>query len=103
MRRKKASEIFAKVDPHLKVVNGGTHYHRKLKEEDWEKGGGVYCSGCHRETMQLIEGLCPQCRRDAEAERAEKLGDKRERRYYKDQLRKGTISLHQMREGRLGN
>lgn len=35
------------------------------------------------------------------AEREKRKEDKAERRYYKEQLRKGTISLAQMREGRL--
>ena len=69
---------------------------------DWERSGGTFCS-CGSEVVRLIGGLCPQCHEKAEEERARKAGDKVERRYYKDQLRKGTISLAQMRGGRLGS
>ena len=101
MKREKASEIFGRVDPHLRVINGGIRYKRRSNQEDWEKAGGVHCSECQQETARLVDGLCPQCWGDMEAERAKKAEDRAERRYYQDQLRKGTISLAQMREGRL--
>ena len=100
MKKKRASEIFGSVDPHLKVIPARRKSHR-LTNEDWEKTGGIYCSSCHQETVRLLEGLCPQCQQDLENERARIAEDKAEKRYYKDQLRKGTISLAQMREGRL--
>lgn len=107
MIKKKASEIFGEVDPNLRVINGGVHYSerkpRVVTFEDWERVGGIRCSGCGDEVVRLIDGLCLQCHGEAEAERAKKAGEKSERRYFKNQLRKGTISLAQMREGRLGS
>ena len=101
MKKKRASEIFRLVDPHLRVIDGGTHRKRRLNEVDWDKLGGVTCPSCNRETVRIINGVCLQCHRDRVAEREKKKEDKAERRYYKEQLRKGTISLAQMKEGRL--
>ena len=101
MEKRRASEIFRLVDPHLRVIDGGTHRKRRLTKVDWDKTGGVTCPSCNRETVRMIDGVCLQCYRDRVAEREKKEEDKAERRYYKEQLRKGTISLAQMREGRL--
>lgn len=72
-----------------------------LTIEDWDRLGGVYCSQCRAETLRIIDGLCPECWWKAEVERVEKLEDKTMRRYYRRRLQEGTISLSQMREGRL--
>ena len=101
MERKRASEIFRLVDPHLRVIDGGTHRKRRLTKVDWNKAGGVVCPACGKETFRMIDGICFQCCRDKVAEREKRKEDKAERRYYKEQLMKGTISLAQMREGRL--
>lgn len=107
MKKKRASEIFAQVDPHLKVINGGTHYryHKKtrLNQEDWEKVGGLYCASCGDEVVRLINGLCVSCSNMAEAKRMEKFERTREKRYYIDQLRKGRMTLTQMKKLRRGN
>ncbi len=107
MIKKRASEIFAEVDPHLKVISGGANRRRHgkshLNDSDWDRAGGQHCPQCKAEIVRLVSGLCPQCHQEAEAERARKLEDRTERRYYSDQMRKGTISLAQMREGRLGS
>lgn len=107
MKKKRASEIFGSVDPHLRVIDGGVRRSgrkpRVATVEDWERAGGICCSDCGQEVVRLNHGLCPRCHGDAEAERAKMTGERAERRYYKDQLRKGTISLAQMREGRLGS
>ena len=107
MIKRRASEIFAEIDPHLKVISGGTnrrrHGNSHLHNHNWDRAGGLNCPQCKAETVRLISGLCPQCHQEAEAERARKLEDRTERRYYHDQLRKGTINLAQMREGRLGS
>jgi len=101
MKKKRASEIFRLVDPHLRVIDGGTHRKRRLAKVNWDKTGGVICPSCNRETVRMIDGVCLQCHREKVAEREKRKEDKAERRYYKEQLRKGTISLAQMREGRL--
>lgn len=75
----------------------------RLTSFDWDKAGGTFCFSCGQEVVRLNHGLCPQCHGVAEENIAKKMQDKSERRYYKDQLRKGTISLAQMREGRLGS
>lgn len=99
MRKKRISEVLHEVDPNLKIIEGGIHYRRSIKE--WHNATGVICPECKQETLRIIDGLCPQCYRDREAERERKLEDRTERRYYKEQLRRGTVSLAQMREGRL--
>ena len=101
MEKKRASEIFRLVDPHLRVIDGGTHRKRRLTKVDWDNTGGVTCPSCGQEALRMIDGICLQCYRNKVAEREKREEDKAERRYYKEQLRKGTISLAQMREGRL--
>lgn len=73
MRRKKASEIFAPVDPGLTVIDRGRRGKKKAKtiaeasapspgpykpqpvtEEDWEKSEGVACPICGEKTLQLF-------------------------------------------------
>lgn len=107
MRRKKASEIFNAVDPNLKVIDGGIHYHKHRlhhsTNEDWEKLSGVYCSNCDQEAMRLIDGLCPQCYNRITAEREEKLGREKEKNYLVRLFNKGLITRKQLREGRLGS
>lgn len=73
-----------------------------LRNEDWERAGGVYCS-CGQEVVRLIDGLCPQCWALAEAERMEKFERKAEKRYYIDQLRQGGMTLTQMKNLRRDN
>lgn len=104
MIKKRASEIFARVDPKLRVIDGGTH-HRRYRphwatNEDWDNARGLVCSSCGREAMRVTDGLCPECRRKVEAEREEKLGRKREKRYLVNLFNKGKITLAQLREGR---
>jgi len=72
-----------------------------LTNDDWEKSGGIYCSNCNRETVRLIDGLCPQCVHHIKVKTEGQIEDRAMRTYYKEQLRRGTISLAQMREGSL--
>jgi len=62
MQRKRASEIFASADPHLRVIDGGT-YHRRLNEADWIKAGGAICPRCGWEAVRFRpeDGVCRQC------------------------------------------
>ena len=89
MRRRKLSELFAEVDPELKVINGGSYRHRHNKRlirlgekpaiegyryephtstnEDWEKGA-VTCPLCRQPTVRLLpygflgkRKVCPEC------------------------------------------
>jgi len=101
MRRKRASELFHQVDPNLRVIDGGVHRHKRSTSKDWDKTNGVICSNCGQGTLRMIDGICIQCHRAKVAEREKRKEDRAERRYYKEQLRKGIISLAQMREGRL--
>lgn len=102
---KRASEIFAKVDPKLKVIDGGTHYRRKrpyrITNADWFNAEGLVCFSCGQEAMRVTDGLCLKCQRKIEAERMGEVEDKSMKRYYQAKLREGTISLAQMREGGL--
>jgi len=104
MKRKKASEIFGAVDPHLKVIDGGTrrrHRTTPLTQMDWDRARGVICQECGRETLQIINGLCPKCSKAKEMNRVEEQETNAMRRYYARKLREGTLDLHRMREGLL--
>lgn len=104
VKRKRASEIFAEVDPNLKVIDGGTrrrHSSTPLTKREWDKAKGVTCQGCGRETLQSINGLCPQCANSKEAERVEEQEKNSMRRYYSRKLSEGTLDLHRMKEGLL--
>lgn len=70
MRRKKASEIFGEVDPHLNVIDGGIGHHRP-KQQEWEASGGARCPRCHQEAVRfrVQDGVCRQC--------ADELNDKK--------------------------
>ncbi len=72
-----------------------------MNQNEWDKANGVVCPACEHESLRMINGICIQCYREGVAEEEKKKEDRTERRYYKDQLRKGTISLTQMRGGRL--
>lgn len=90
----------------MKIVmetEAGEIRHHITTEEDWDKAGGFFCPQCGQEIVRLINGVCFDCNGVNSAAFAEKQEDKASRRYYRDQLRNGTISLAQMREGRLGS
>lgn len=72
-----------------------------MNYEDWDNAGGARCYNCHHETMRVLDGLCPQCQSMVEAERVEKLERRKMKRYYTDKLRRGEITLSQMRRGGL--
>jgi len=72
-----------------------------MNQDDWDQTNGIICPNCGQEALRMIDGICLQCYRNKVAEREKRKEDKAERRYYKEQLRNGTISLAQMREGRL--
>ena len=36
-----------------------------MDEKDWERSGGNPCPSCHKETLRLIDGVCPVCARKA--------------------------------------
>jgi hypothetical protein len=68
MKRKRASEIFAVVDPNLKVIDGGTRRrrHRKLSTQamlDWQKLGGTKCLRCGQDALRFRpqDGVCIFC------------------------------------------
>ena len=69
-----------------------------MDAKEWEQAQGVECPKCHREALRLITGTCPECARVFEAQTAEQMEDKAERRYYTARLRKGDISLRQLRD-----
>ncbi len=57
---KKASEIFAKVDPNLRVFNASPYRHKK---SNWEASGGAICPKCGEEAVRFRpqDGVCRQC------------------------------------------
>lgn len=98
---KPSSRLLRQVDPDLKIVSGN---HRKKKSaslEDWKNAGGASCPECGQETVRFLNGLCPTCARRVEEESEEQMEDRAMRNYYKDKLKRGTISLSQMRQGGL--
>jgi len=89
MRRRKLSELFAKVAPELKVINGGSYHHQHSRQairldekaateayryeprtstnEDWEKAA-ITCPLCRQPTVRLRpygflgkSKACPEC------------------------------------------
>lgn len=69
----------------------------KMNAEDWEGARGVECPKCHREVLRLVAGLCSGCANVVDAQTAEQMEDKAERRYYAARLRKGDMSLKDLR------
>jgi len=102
MRYRNVREALRAVDPDLKIIPGGMrHSRKKLTENDWEAAGGLFCSKCGRETVRNFNGVCLNCYREDVAIREQKQADRAEKQYYRRKLSEGTISLAQMREGRL--
>lgn len=67
----------------------------------WDDAAGVLCPECGQETLRLIDGKCPSCYQAMVVKEVEKAEDKSMRRIYSRKMREGTISLKEMREGRL--
>lgn len=93
------------MDNKLEAALGVTRVvHRRYRQEadgQWERASGAACPNCEQETLQIVGGLCPRCRRGTSAKRDGQVEERTMRRYYQRQLREGTISLAQMREGNL--
>jgi len=64
---KKASELFAAVDPHLKVIDGGSHRRQKRlsakAQADWDKLDGSKCPRCGIDALRFRpqDGVCVFC------------------------------------------
>lgn len=90
------------VDPNLNIVPGGLRHRMKIRNErNWEAAGGLLCRQCDQETVRIFDGLCFGCHYEMVAGREQKQEEKSEKRYYRRRLSEGTISLAQLREGRL--
>lgn len=96
-------QVLKAVDPQLNVISGGVHRRKKSKvrRQEWEDSGGLFCTRCGQETVRIFNGICLSCYRDDIARHEQRQADKTEKRYYQRKLSEGTISLAQMREGRL--
>ena len=70
-----------------------------LSNEDFDKVQGIVCNQCGEETFRILNGLCPQCQLQSEAARAERAEERAMRKYYKRRLRRGDISLAQVKDG----
>lgn len=70
-------------------------------QENWEKSRGVLCSECHNETLQIVDGLCRRCYEQKAADYQTRVENEIMKRYFSRGLRNGTVTLRQMREGRL--
>jgi hypothetical protein len=86
LKRKKASEIFAQVDPELKVIDGGRRK-SSIKSpkvalssdaDDWEKLEGAKCPECGQDRLRFRPylGVCEFCAQTMD-EKAEKEAEKR--------------------------
>lgn len=83
MTRKKASELFAAVDPDLKVIDGGNRRRRSKEpsrkgQADWDKLGGAKCPRCGQDAFRFRpeDGVCILC---AQALNEKELRDERKR------------------------
>ena len=68
MIKKRASEIFAAVDPHLKVIDGGSRRRRARRlspkgQADWDNLGGAKCPRCGQDAVRFRpeDGVCIFC------------------------------------------
>ena len=95
-------EALRAVDPDLKIIPGGVRRSkRKPNKNEWEDAGGLFCTRCGQETVRIFNGVCFICYREDIARSEQKQADRAEKQYYQKKLSEGTISLAQMREGRL--
>ena len=119
MKKKTARELFAEVDPHLKVINGGTRKHGSVAQglepsphkrgvvgsnptrptNNWEKAGGAFCPGCGAEVVRFQNGVCVECYNIQESVRITKLADKQRKRYAWNAIMRGELTLSQVRKG----
>jgi len=103
-KRKRASEIFGEVDPHLRVIDGGTRRrHRSLPliQMEWERARGVNCKICGQESFRLKDGVCIHCLEKNELEDVEEMGRKQTKRYLIRALQTGQITVSDAKAGRL--
>lgn len=68
MQRKRASEIFGAVDPHLKVIDGGRRRRRARPlssqgQAEWDALGGAKCPRCRKDMLRFRpeDGVCIFC------------------------------------------
>jgi len=88
-------------DPNLRIIRAGRRRRSRLSQRDWDRAEGVACPKCGGEALRLADGMCNSCWNVADAVTVDEMEDKSMRAYYSRELRKGTISVTQMREGRL--
>ena len=91
------------VDPNLRIIRAGRRRRSRLLQRDWDRAEGVACPKCGQEALRLADGMCNFCWNKADAVTVEEMEDKSMKAYYSRELRKGTISVTQMREGRLAD
>lgn len=104
VKRKRASEIFGAVDPHLRVIDGGTrhrHQSKPLTKRDWERARGINCKICGQESFRLKNGICMRCLEKKESQDMDELGRKQTKRALVRALETGQITLSDMKAGRL--
>ena len=102
MSYRNVREALRAVDPDLKIIPGGVRRSKRTAgTKDWEACGGLFCTRCGQETVRMFDGMCLTCYHEDIAQREQKQADRAEKQYYRKKLSEGTISLAQMREGRL--
>ena len=69
-------------------------------DPDWDWAAPT-CGHCGHETFRLLDGLCPRCSQAKGLKAVEAAEDQEMRSYYARRLRAGTVSLQELREGRL--
>lgn len=73
-----------------------------MNDEDWSRCAGIICPRCNRESFRMVEGVCFSCYSHKIMKKEENMEDHAMKDYYRRALREGTVSLVEMREGRLG-
>ncbi|GEM_PF-1839871 len=66
--------------------------------KQWEDAAGVICPQCKQEAFQFVGEICSRCHKAKKGLTEDKIEDKAERTFYKNELRQGTISMDELRD-----
>lgn len=71
-----------------------------MNQDEWDLAAGPNCADCGAEALRIIDGLCLECHFALETRKEAEAAEKTDKRYFKQALEKGTISLADLKRGR---